>query len=70
MKNVILSLLILAGSPVALLAHEGHGVHPSSNALHYILEWVHGAPIIFLAVAVIITAIVYAVRTSKAKSKF
>lgn len=69
MKKLIFSLLILAGTPAIMLAHEGHGVHPSSNALHYILEWVHGAPIFFLAIAVAVTGIIYAVKTSRARKR-
>lgn len=56
-------LAFLAGTPIGLIAHDGHGVTPASNALHYITEWVHGAPVLVLA-AILVIAMVYMARRS------
>ena len=52
--TVMLLIGAIAVSPLSLLAHEGHGVHPASDATHYLLEWVHGAPVLMLALVLVI----------------
>lgn len=54
-------LAAMALSPAGLLAHDGHGLTPASNAMHYLTEWVHGAPLVLLAAAMVI-GLLYMVR--------
>jgi len=60
---VLMVLAMLATTPLSLLAHEGHGVTPASNALHYIMEWVHGAPLVLLGAALVLTVLYFSRRS-------
>lgn len=58
-RIILLAAVLLLGAGSLVRAHPGHGTTPPESVRHYVLEPVHGLPLLVLVGAVVAVSLAY-----------